>query len=249
LEHFEQQIAFGGRVFEAEDGTREGGDDLAGRIVEGDTEVNDAFGVGAGGLLVAAFADGGEGGQLALGCERTEGAEEATGDGRGGIQAGTGLEADADESAAGGVGEEEGGVAVGHAEVDGLAGFASVVEHGREGGALEMEVGWVREGEAVEEAGENVGTRRGAAEVAACLEAGHGALDLGDTQLHALGDLGEGERLALAGDPLQQIEAAFEGGDDSGVFAHDIFYCQGYWIFASCQACPLNFVPLMAKIR
>jgi len=150
LESFEEEIAFGRRVFEAEDGTREGGDDLTGGIVEGDAEVDDAFGVGAGSLLVAAFADGGEHGQLALGCERTEGAEEATGDGGGGVEAGTGLEADADEAAAGGVGEEEGGVAVGHAEVDGLAGFASVVEHGREGGALEMEVGWVREGEAVE---------------------------------------------------------------------------------------------------
>jgi len=228
LESFEEEIAFGRRVFEAENGTREGGDDLAGGVVEGDAEVDDAFGVGAGGLLVTAFADGGEDGQLALGCERTEGAEEAAGDGGGGVEAGAGLEADADEAAARGVGEEECGVAVGHAEVDGLAGFASVVEHGREGGALEMEVGRMRKRKAIEQSGENVGTSGGAAEVAACLEAGHGALHLGDSQRHALGDLGKGERLALAGDPLQKIEAAFEGGDGGDIFAHDIFYCQGY---------------------
>jgi len=93
-------------VFEAENGTREGSDDLAGGVLDGDAEVDDAFGVGAGGLLVAVFADGGEGGEFFACGESSEGAEEAAGDGGGGVEAGAGLEADADEATAGGVREK-----------------------------------------------------------------------------------------------------------------------------------------------
>lgn len=56
-----------------QDGGGEYRDDLAGGVVDRDTEVNNAFGVGACGLFVASFADGLEGSIFALGGEGSEG--------------------------------------------------------------------------------------------------------------------------------------------------------------------------------
>lgn len=135
------------------------------------------------------------------------------------------LEADADESAARNIGKEEGGVTIGHTEVNGLTAFSGIIEHDRKGGALEMEVGRMRECESVKETRDDIGACGRATKISAGLEAGHRSLHLGNRQPHALGDLREGERLALADDPFQKIETTFQSRNRNYFFTHDIFYC------------------------